>query len=116
MRDFALRSEAIPFLGQIAGYNRNDQSDFDVTQANALGDLYGLANGDPSVPGGDGVPKKNNLIRILQPQFAALTAAYLTLGINTANNETSRKFYITVGTGYTDASGVTPATPSDAER
>lgn len=115
MRDFALREQAIPFLGQIAGYNRNDQSDFDVSQANALGDLYTLVA--PATDGFDpnAQPRKNNLVRILQPQFVATTAAYFTFSLTTANNETSRKFYVTAGTGYTTANGVIPAIPSDEE-
>jgi hypothetical protein len=109
--DNALRQQATPFLGQVAGYNRSDQSDIDVTAVTAVdsGDLLNLS----LLNAPTNVPLKNNLIRILRPQFVHITAAYLTLSITTANAETSPKFYITVGTGF--SSGVTPATPTDAQ-
>lgn len=113
MIDNALRTQSIPYLGQICGYNRNATSDYDVTSASNLGDLYNLSNyndGYTITP-----PLKNNLVRILRPQFLSLTAAYFTLGLTTANSEPSPKFYVTVGTGYTDSTGMTPAVPSDAE-
>ncbi len=112
MRDLALRTDAIPFLGTIAGYNRSEQSDFDVTQAIDLGDLAVLGAPDPLE---SFVPGKSTMVRVLQPQFVAITAAYLTFSITTANNETSRKFYITVGTGYESADSLVPSIPSDAE-
>ncbi len=111
--DNALRKSAIPFLGQIAGYNRNQLSDQDITQANGLGDLYNLANyndGYTITP-----PLKNNLIRILRPQFLLVTGAYITLALTTANAEPNPKFYVTVGTGYVDSNSLIPTVPTDAQ-
>lgn len=110
--DNALRGQAIPFLGQIAGYNRSDQSDLDITVADALGDLFNMSNTNAPY----NVPAQNNLIRILRPQFMQVVAAYLTISLNTANAETSPKFYLTVGTGYTsNPKGLIPAIPTTAQ-
>lgn len=111
--DNALRQQSIPFLGQVVGYNRNQLSDQDITQASGLGDLYNLSNyndGYTITP-----PLKNNLVRILRPQFLAITGAYFTFGLTTANTEPSPKFYITVGTGYVDSTSMVAATPTDAQ-
>lgn len=117
----ALRDQAIPFFGQIAGYNRSDLSDIDVTQTSpivagasptgglgGLGDLFYLSNVG-------GAPVQNNLIRILRPQFVQVIAAYLTLSLTTANAETIPKFYVTVGTGFTTSTGLVPSTPTLAD-
>lgn len=118
MIDNALRNQAIPFLGQIAGYNRSDQSDLDINSVSAvvsgasptgglggLGDIFYLTNIG-------GAPVQNNLIRILRPQFIQAVAAYLTLSINTANAETDPAFYVTVGTGYSGAGSLVPSVPT----
>lgn len=108
--DLATRKDAIPFLGQIAGYNRSDVSDADVTQATALGDLFNLAAGTAG-----GTPAKDNLIRIMKPQFATITSAYWLFSLTFANAETSKKVYLTAGSGYSANPGVTAATPTLAE-
>jgi hypothetical protein len=122
-QDNALRQQATPFLGQIAGYNRSDTSDIDVTSTSAImtgasptGGLGGLGDLFTTLSNVGSAPPKNNLIRILKPQFVALTAAYLTISLTTANAETSPKFYITVGTGYSsNPSGLVAATPTDQQ-
>lgn len=106
----ALRDTAIPYLGQIMGYNRNEQSDQDITKADRLGDLNNIANSFILGTGGSSnIPGVNNMIRILRPRYGKIVEAYLTLVIITANAETAPSFQISAGTGF--SSGVIPVIP-----
>jgi hypothetical protein len=103
-----LRDTAIPYSGQIMGYNRNDQSDQDIMQADRLGDIRELGNGFVVASGGvTDIPKKDNFIRILRPRYGKIVEAYLTIVLITADLETSPSFYVTAGTPF--SSGITPA-------
>ena len=102
INDKSLRKLAIPFKGQVMGYNRGETSDQDVSVAVSLGDLFGLVTS----------PAKDNMIRILRPRYGIMVSAYLTIVIQTSSLETSPQFKITVGTGFTD-SGINPSTPTD---
>jgi hypothetical protein len=98
--------QAIPYYGQIATYNRNEQSDQDVSQAFQIGDLESLTEaGSP----GSGVT--NYMIRILRPSYGQIISAYLNVALTFDSTETSPKFYVSAGSGYA-ADGVTAIVPS----
>ena len=73
MSDDQYRKNSIPYLAQIFGYNRNEKSDQDISQARAFGDLQYLAKFSSFVP------QKDNYIRILRPMRSELVSAYLNL-------------------------------------
>lgn len=91
MSDLQFRKNSIPYLAQIFGYNRNEQSDQDVTQARALGDLVYLAN-----TGGAFVPAKDNYIRILRPMRSEIVSAYLFLSLKMSSSEPQSQVRISV--------------------
>lgn len=108
MSDDQYRKSSIPYLGQIFGYNRNEKSDQDISQARALGDLANLGNA------GGFVPQKDNYIRILRPQRSELVAAYLNVSLRTATTEPNPQLRITV-TKTTSETNLTVVPLTDAE-
>ena len=109
-QDKNLRQIAIPYYGQIMGYNRAEQSDQDVSVAStvlgsnvpAQGDLYPFTYNSG---------QKDFMVRVLRPQFGQLIEAYLNLSLTFDTTETSPKFYVSAGSGY-GTDGVTPVVPS----
>lgn len=100
MSDLTFRKRSIPFLGQIYGYNRNERSDEDISQALTYGDLTYLANPTYLNPGYSGipgfVPAKDNYIRILRPMRSELVGVYLNLALRTDPGETAPEVRISV--------------------
>lgn len=103
VQDLRTRNGAIPVLGQVLGYNRNEQSDNDISQATAQGDLAALIT-----------PTATDVyLRILRPSQAQLVAAYLSLTIKTAAGEPNPSLTVSISktTSETDFTMVaqTPA-------
>lgn len=111
-QDKNLRQVAIPYYGQIMGYNRAEQSDQDVSASQ-------LILGSGQNPAGDLYPftynsgQKDFMVRVLRPQFGQLIEAYLNLSLTFDTSETSPKFYVSAGSGY-NSDGVSAATPTSA--
>lgn len=111
-QDKSLRQVAIPYYGQIMGYNRAEQSDQDISLAQIVlgagvalaGDLYPFTYSSG---------QKDFMVRILRPQFGQLIEAYLNLSLTFDTMEISPKFYVSAGSGY-GADGVTPVVPSQS--
>ena len=107
--DQTLRKTAIPYYANVWGYNRDQDSDFDISSASTRGDLNSLA---PSSYSGAGTPSTVNAIRVLQPQYGDIIEANLNLRFKLASAEGARKFRVAIGyfsdrytaqTSYTDA-------------
>jgi len=98
MSDLTFRKKSIPFLGQIYGYNRNENSDNDISQALDYGDLAYLANPTTLRPGygGSFYPQKDNYIRILRPMRSELVGVYLNLALKTDVSEPTPEIRISV--------------------
>lgn len=112
--DRTLRSTAQPFLGQILGYNRNEQSDQSVDSCSASGDLSQLSN--QLVVGSGGatdIPQQDNIIRIARPKSGQIVDAHFTMAVRTATAETNPYFKISVW-HVTSATDLTRLTPSEA--
>jgi len=101
MSDLDYRKNSIPYLAQIFGYNRNEMSDQDITNARALGDLTNLANGMF-------LPLKDNYIRILRPSRSEIVSAYLSLSLKMSASEPNSSFKVSITkvTSNTDLSVV----------
>jgi hypothetical protein len=116
MSDDQYRKNSIPYLAQIFGYNRNEQSDQNIYIADSLGDLSFIANPTTLIPsyGGSFYPLKDNYIRILRPQRSEIVAAYLTLALNMATTEplSELRVSITKTTSETDLT-VVALTPEE---
>lgn len=117
--DKALRQQAVPYYGQIFGYNRSENSDQDVSKT-ILNPGTGGPSNDPSMSGaGDLYPLINNtaqndyMIRILRPKFGHIIQAYLTISLTFAAAEANPNFNISVGNGF-NADNVTPIVPNSA--
>jgi len=97
-RDNAYKNKSIPYLAQIFGYNRNELSDADISQARSYGDLSYIANPTTLQPtyGGSFYPQKDNYIRILRPMRSEIVSAYLTMALQMAASEPSAQFYISI--------------------
>jgi len=90
-------------------FNRNENSDYDISETIELGDLKHLANGHSVAP------EKDNMIRILRPRYGTIIAAYVSIVLKTAYNETSPRFRITAGTGFTASNSINPIIPTESE-
>lgn len=110
MSDLQFRKNSIPFLGQIFGYNRNELSDNDISQALAYGDLQYIANPTTLQPsyGGSYYPQKDNYIRILRPMRSELVGVYLNVALKMASSEPASELKISISktTSETDLSVV----------
>lgn len=100
---------AQPFIGQVMGYNRNEQSDQTIDVATKLGDLGNLAN-DTVTPL---LPLQDNLIRILRPAKGHIIEAYFTLSLTTATAETNPYLKLSIWRVTSD-SDMTALQPSEA--
>lgn len=118
--DKTLRGEAIPYYGQIFGYNRSENSDQDISKTYTSPGIVGLpgVSTDPSLSGtGDLYPIINNIsqnnymIRILRPKFGHIIQAYLTLNLTFSASETHPNFNVSVGSGF-NLDNLTPVTPT----
>lgn len=116
VQDKNQRTKAIPYFGQVCGYNRSAISDNDVSvtfvNQNATTDnsdtLKGYGDLGPIIRN---VSQNDYMIRILRPKFGHIIQAYLNIGITFAAAETSPKFNISVGNSF-QADGLTANTSS----
>lgn len=109
--DRLLRANAQPFVGNIFGYNRSEQSDQEVDIATAYGDLSQLANAFVVGSGGvSDIPQQDNMIRILRPKSGQIIDAHFTMAIRFASAETNPYFKISIYkvTSSTDLTRLTP--------
>jgi len=115
-RDNNFRRLTIPYLAQIFGYNRNELSDADISQARTYGDLWYLANPTTLQPGygGSFYPAKDNYIRILRPMRSEIVSAYLTMALQMSSSEPISQFYISL-TKTTSESDLTVVQLTDAQ-
>lgn len=108
MADLQFRKNSIPFLGQIFGYNRNELSDNDISQAGTYGDLQYLANPTTLISGygGSYYPQKDNYVRILRPMRSELVGVYLSLALKMDSAEPLPELRISIAktTSETDLS------------
>lgn len=113
--DRVLRTNAQPFIGNIFGYNRSEQSDQEVDIASSYGDLGQLANAYvvASTTSTD-VPQQDNMIRILRPKSGQIIDAHFTMAIRFASAETNPYFKISVHT-VTSSTDFTRLTPTEAQ-
>ena len=118
--DNNLRQQAVPYQGQIFGYNRSENSEQDISQTlmNPPTQHVVASLVNPSMSGkGDLAPLIfNNTgnyfpIRILRPKFGQIVQAYLTIGLTFSASETSPLFSVYVGSGF-QTDGLTPSTPT----
>lgn len=93
-QDLALRKTAIPYYANVWGYNRSQNSDYDISSASSYGDLVNMI---PSSYFGSGTPVAVNPIRVLQPQYGDIIEANLNLRLKTATAEATRYFRIAIG-------------------
>lgn len=108
--DRLLRNPAQPFFGHIFGYNSNEQSEQDISNALLLGDLNNLANNS----GGGYTPGQDNMVRILRPKSGHILEAHFTMALRFASAETNPYFKISVHK-VTSSTDLTRLTPSEAE-
>lgn len=80
--DLTLRKKAIPFIGQVHGYNSNGQSNQNVTATAEIGDLYELSWQ------GAGNSQRYFPIRLLRPQASHMLQAYLSIMIQIGSSGT----------------------------
>lgn len=109
--DRILRSNAQPFIGNVFGYNRSEQSDQEIDIANSYGDLSQLANAYVVASGGvSDIPQQDNMIRILRPKSGQIVDAHFTMAIRFASAETNPYFKLSVHkvTSSTDFTRLTP--------
>lgn len=76
--DYALRDKAIPFQGQVFGYNSSARSQQQVRLASDIGDLYFLTLQQA------GNTLKLFNVRLLRPFYGQITQAYFTLDLKTS--------------------------------
>ncbi len=93
-QDRDLRKTAIPYYANVWGYNRNQFSDYDISSADAYGDLVNLV---PSSYFGSGTPQQVNPIRVLQPQYGDINGANLNLRFKLATGSGARKLRVAIG-------------------
>jgi hypothetical protein len=97
--------QAIPYIGQIMGYNRSEGSDQDVMVAKRTGDVspfYYIIGG-----------QKDFMVRILRPRYGQIIQAYLNISLTFDSTETSPQFYVSAGSGY-DSTGYIATVPTAA--
>lgn len=90
MSDLDFRRKSIPYLGQIFGYNRNEKSDTDISNARDPGDLINLSKLFGPLP------LKDNYIRILRPMRSELVGVYLSLAVRMDATEPASELRISV--------------------
>lgn len=90
MSDLSFRKKSIPYLGQIFGYNRNEKSDNDISNARDPGDLIYLSKLFGPLP------LKDNYIRILRPSRGELVGVYLSLALRMDSTEPNSSLRISV--------------------
>lgn len=93
-QDLALRKTAIPYYANVWGYNRSEDSDYDISAGTYVGDLSSMI---PSSLFQSTAIGTVNPIRILQPQYGDIVEANLNIKFRTANAEGARKFRIAIG-------------------
>lgn len=115
-KDKNLRQQAIPYLGQVCGYNRSDNSDQDISNTSVTvvagtnpsllgeGDLYDLIQGNS---------KTDYMIRILRPKHGQIIQAYLNLSLTFDAIETFPEFSVSVGGSFA-SDNLTANVPSTA--
>lgn len=112
------RNKAIPYYGQIVGYNRAANSDQDIS-ITSINPGTGVAGGNAALLGnGDlfpiitAVSQTDYMIRILRPKFGHIIQAYLNIGLTFAASEPNPKFRISVGSDF-QADQFTANTPNN---
>lgn len=120
--DRVLRATAIPYYGQVLGYNHSENSDQDISSTYSsptglapgtngallgIGDLQNLA----AAPGGTN--STDFMVRILRPAYGQIIQAFLNISLTFDSTEPSPLMNISAGSGFlTD--GITPVVPSAA--
>ncbi len=108
-QDLALRKTAIPYYANVWGYNRRNNSDYDISDTSVPGDLSCMM---PSSYTGQTAISAVNAIRVLQPQYGDIIEANLNVKFTLASAEGARQFRIAIGkfsdlytaqTSYTEA-------------
>lgn len=107
--DLRLKNNAIPYLAQIFGYNRNEQSDNNISLATNRGDLAFLAN-----TGFGFVPLKDNYIRILKPSAGQIISAFASIALTMAASEPFSSFRLSI-TKTTSETDLTVVSLTDAQ-
>lgn len=79
--DLALRQKAIPFQGQVFGYNSSQMSGQTVQSASDIGDLYFLTKQEP------GNTLKYFPVRLLKPFYGDISQVYFTLDIKVGSSQ-----------------------------
>lgn len=117
IQDKSLRSQAVPYSGQIFGYNHSENSDTDISMT-LINPGTAVPGADPSLTGaGDLYPFVTNvsqtdyMIRILRPKYGQIIQAYLNLSLTFAAAEASPKINISVGNGF-NTDNITPLVPT----
>lgn len=122
--DKDMRKTAVPYYGQILGYNHSEVSDQDVSQSSTneqaggggflpgdttakpmesgLGDLYNLVGNSSQT---------DYMIRVLRPKFGQIVQSYLNISLTFATTEPNPKFKISVG-GPFATDNITAQVPS----
>ena len=109
LSDLRLRESAVPYYANVWGYNRNAQSDVDISQSDGQGDLAPLIGqfGSPIYP--------QTPVRIMRPYYGSITQAYLTMQLTLGTNQPSA-VNIWIGRGTTRSIGhPTEAAPEVSE-
>lgn len=118
--DMNLRQQAVPYQGQIFGYNRSENSEQDISQTLMNLPTQHVVSSlvNPSMSGrGDLSPLILNTsqnfypVRIIRPKFGQIVQAYLSIGLTFSASETSPNFSVYVGSGF-NTDGLTPLTPT----
>lgn len=106
IQDNSLRPQAIPYQGQICGYNRsvNSANDISKTSQNPGSPFTGgnsnlIGNGD-LYPLIQGVSQQDYMIRILRPKHGQIVQAYLNMALTFSGAELNPNFRISVGYGF----------------
>lgn len=109
LQDLALRKTAIPYYANVWGYNRQTNSDSDISNTTVPGDLSCMQPSSYLTQTSIG---SVNAIRVLQPQYGDIIEANLNIKFTLASAESARQFRIAIGkfsdlytaqTSYTEA-------------
>lgn len=104
-KDKNLRQQAVPYYGQILGYNRSDNSDQDISHTTmspgfgshtnpallGQGDLYPLIQG---------TSQTDYMIRILRPKHGQIVQSYLNINLTFDPIESFPEISISVGGSF----------------
>lgn len=102
--DLRTRNGATPVLMQVFGYNRNEQSDRDISLCSQGGDLNQII----FYAGG----QQDFYLRILRPLRAHVVAAYLSMTLQMATSEIHPSFTLSVA--HTTSEGDLTVVPNTA--